>query len=108
MAEKSEKSAGTKKEEAGVLTYKGRPLIRSGNTVYYGSMSEKYIVMLQIEDSVTENGLEKAAKVGVFLQQTAQKVRPKDRVIRRTEKKGLYEALDVGAVWLERALAEKM
>ena len=30
------------------LTYKGRPLVRKGNEIYYGDMSEKYVILLQI------------------------------------------------------------
>ena len=30
------------------LTYKGRPLVRCGNDIYYGSMSDPYIVYLQV------------------------------------------------------------
>ena len=32
------------------LSYRGRPLIRKDDTLYYGSMSDKYIIMLQIQD----------------------------------------------------------
>ena len=90
------------------LMYKGKPLIRKDNTIYYGSMSDKYIVLLQIMESEVKAGISMATRVAVFLQQTSPNVRVKDRVIRKTEKKGLYNALDVGALWLERALAEKM
>ena len=30
------------------LTYKGRPLVRNGNTIYYGNMTDDYVIMLQI------------------------------------------------------------
>lgn len=101
--------AGNDKAEVSQgLIYKGKPLIRKDNTIYYGSMSDKYIIMLQILETKEVSGLELATKVSVFLQQTSPNVRAKDRVVRKTEKNGLYEALDVGAVWLERALAEKI
>ena len=90
------------------LSYRGRPLIRKDDTLYYGSMSDKYIIMLQIQDKKTVEGAELATKVSVYLQQTNENIRPKERIVRKTEKPGLYEALDVGAVWLERALADKM
>ncbi len=89
------------------LMYKGLPLRRKDNLIYYGNMSDKYIVMLQIQDKTVENGVETATRVSVYLQQTSENVRPKERIVRKTEKAGLYEALDVGAVWLERALADK-
>ena len=90
------------------LSYRGRPLIRKDDTLYYGSMSDKYIIMLQIQDKKTVEGAEIATKVSVYLQQTNENIRPKERIVRKSEKPGLYEALDVGAVWLERALADKM
>lgn len=90
------------------LSYRGRPLLRKDDTLYYGSMSDKYIIMLQIQDKKTVEGAELATKVSVYLQQTNENIRPKERIVRKTEKPGLYEALDVGAVWLERALADKM
>lgn len=90
------------------LSYRGRPLLRKEDTLYYGRMSDKYIIMLQIQDKKTVDGVELATKVSVYLQQTNENIRPKERIMRKTEKPGLYEALDVGAVWLERALADKM
>ncbi len=30
------------------LTYKGRPLVRCGNDIYYGSMHDPYVVYLQV------------------------------------------------------------
>lgn len=39
------------------LTYKGRPLMRKDNMIYYGSMADSHIVMLQVLDSKPVNGL---------------------------------------------------
>ena len=30
------------------LSYKGHPLRRKDNLIYYGTMAEKYIIMLQV------------------------------------------------------------
>ena len=89
------------------LTYKGHPLMRKDNIVYYGSMADKYIVFLQVLESKDFQDLSLATKVSVQLQLTDQTVRPKDRIVRKSEKDGFYTALDVGCVWLERALAGK-
>ncbi len=89
------------------LTYKGKPLLRQGNIVYYGSMAESHIIMLQILETKQENGEELAARVSVQLQLTDPDVRSRDRVVKKSEKDGLYAALDLGCVWLERALAAK-
>lgn len=88
------------------LTYKGRPLMRKDNLIYYGSMTDSHIVMLQILESREENGIELATRVSVQLQLTDPSVKSRDRVLKKSEKDGLYTALDVGCVWLERALAK--
>lgn len=87
------------------LEYRGYPLQRKDNLIYFGRMSDKYIVMLQILESKTVEDMEVASKVSVQLQLTDPDVRSRDRVVKKTEKDGIYTALDVGLVWLERALA---
>ena len=94
-------------EKNEVLTYKGHPLMRKDNLVYYGSMADKYIVMLQILESSNLQDLNVASRVSVQLQLTDPGVKSRDRVVKKTEKDGFYTALDVGSVWLERALASK-
>ena len=93
--------------EQNVLMYKGRPLMRKDNLVYYGSMADKYIVMLQILETKNENDLELATKVSVQLQFTDPNLKARDRIVKKSEKDGFYTALDVGCVWLERALSSK-
>lgn len=92
---------------AEVLTYKGHPLMRLGNIIYYGSMADSHIVMLQILESKEVNGVQIATKVSVQLQLTDPAAKSRDRVVKKGEKAGLYTALDFGCVWLERALAGK-
>ena len=103
--------ASTKK----TLMYKGRPLRRKDNILYYGSMSDKYIIMMQIMGSKpvqpvpgaeSTEELNVATKVSVQLQLTDPNVKSRDRVVKKTEKTSLYSAMDVGSVWLERALRE--
>ncbi len=90
-----------------VLQYKGRPLMRKDNMVYYGSMADSHIVMLQILETKKMGDMEIASKVSVQLQLTDPSVRSRDRVVKKSEKDGFYTALDLGSVWLERALAGK-
>ena len=93
--------------ENNVLMYKGHPLMRKDNLVYYGSMADKYIIMLQILESSNVSDLSVATKVSVQLQLTDPGIKSRDRVVKKSEKDGFYTALDLGCVWLERALASK-
>ncbi|NLN82480.1 MAG: hypothetical protein GX136_08055 [Clostridiales bacterium] len=88
------------------MLYKGKPLVRSGNVLYYGNMSDKYVVMLQILSTKEVGDMTVADKVQVQLLSTDPDLRMKDRISKKTEKKGLYNAMDIGAIWLQRALDE--
>ena len=88
------------------LTYKGHPLMRKDNLIYYGSMADSHIVLLQVLESREEKGVQLATRVSVQLQLTDPELKSRDRIVKKTEKDGLYTALDVGCVWLERALAK--
>lgn len=90
-----------------VLTYKGHPLMRKDNLIYYGSMADSHIVMLQVLESKKVQDMDIATRVSVQLQLTDPAVKSRDRIVKKSEKPGLYDALDVGCVWLERALAGK-
>jgi len=90
------------------LEYKGYPLRRKDNLIYYGNMSDKYIIMLQITESRPLESHEDfllSSKIQVQLQYTDPDLKSRDRVVKKSEKNSFYEAMDVAAVWLERALA---
>ena len=89
-----------------LLTYKGRPLVRSGNTLYYGDMAEKCVIVLQVLTSKKVGDMDVADKIQVQLLLTDPEVRMKDRIVKKSEKTGLYAAMDIGSIWLERALSE--
>ena len=94
-------------EEKNFLMYKGHPLMRKDNLIYYGSMADSHIVMLQILETKTMGDTEIATRVSVQLQLTDPAAKSRDRIVKKSEKIGLYTALDVGSVWLSRALAGK-
>ncbi|MDD3346889.1 hypothetical protein [Oscillibacter sp.] len=89
------------------LIYKGHPLRRVDNLVYYGTMAEKYIIMVQILDSKKDQDLDVATKVSVQLQLTDPTLKSRDRILKKSEKDSLYAAMDVASIWLDRALAGK-
>lgn len=89
------------------LTYKGYPIMRKDKLTYLGSMSDSHIVLLQILETKDVQGTPVATKVSVELQLTDPAVRAKDRIVKKSEKDGYFTALDVGCVWLKRALTQK-
>ena len=94
-------------EKTTALEYKGRPLRRKDNLIYFGSMQDKYIILLQILDTKKVDDMDVATKVSVQLQLTDPDVKSRDRVVKKTEKDSLYAAMDVATIWLERALAQR-
>ncbi len=89
------------------LTYRNHPLRRVDKMIYYGSMADSHIILMQVKETRKEKDLEIATKVSVELQRTAPDLKSRDRVVKRSEKNSLYDAMDISAIWLERALAGK-
>ena len=86
------------------LEYKGKPLVRSGNTVYYGDLNEPYVVCLTIKNTSELKDITLSGDILVQLLSTDESLSPKDRIIKKSEKNGFFTALDLGAAWLERQL----
>lgn len=86
-----------KKKEQTALIYKGRPLVKRGNTVIYGDIADEYYVCMEILDTENYEDLELATDVIVTLMNGT-------RVEKKAEREGLYRALDIGAYWLEEAI----
>ena len=88
------------------LTYKGKPLVRCNNEIYYGSLADPFVIFIQILTTKEENGTQVANKVHVMLMSTDSTKALPDRVVKQSSKNGLYAALEIGSMWLERALTE--
>ncbi len=86
------------------LQYKGRPLVRCGNSIYLGDMNDDYVALLQITETKPDGELDIASKVMIQLLSTDSSLRLKDRIAKRSEKTGLYEALKLASIWLERTV----
>lgn len=85
------------------LTYKGKPLIRCGERVYYGNLEDKYILVLDITESEDVGGVKVSAKVKIQLMDNTGEF-GKGQVYRKAERDNLYKALDIGEWWLKDAL----
>lgn len=88
------------------LTYKEKPIVRKGNEIYYGDMSEPYVVKFTILSSKKEGENEVPEKVQIQLLNSDIHLSDKDRVVKETTKNTMFDALDFGFVWLERALKD--
>ena len=86
--------------------YKDKPLVRCGNTLYYGSMQDPFVVMLQVLSTKEEHGRPMAQEVMVQLMRTGRDVKPQDIVVKKSVKQGLFAAMDIADIWLRRALSE--
>lgn len=86
--------------------YKGFPLVRSGNSIYYGYMSDPYVAQLQILHKTKQNGLDIADKVKVYQISTNEKLNPMEAIVKTSERGSLFDALDLANAWLERSAAE--
>ncbi|HNX65015.1 MAG TPA: hypothetical protein PKI60_07520 [Oscillospiraceae bacterium] len=87
------------------FTYKGFPLVRNKDTIYYGNMSDDYVVMIQIMEKKRMGDLDVASRVKIYQMSTDQSKNPVEAIVKTSEKNGLYEALDIAYVWLTRANA---
>ncbi len=89
------------------LTYKGRPLVRCNDEIYYGNPGDSHVVFIQILASEEKDGQQVPTKVHVSLLSNDPSLGVNARIIKQSDKPGLYSALDIGYIWLERALSEK-
>lgn len=94
MAEKRELVSGK------YLEYKGKPLVREGNTICYGDMNDKCILVLEIM-SYTKEDISVPDKIFIQVIDTSDP----NKIVKQGEKSGLYDAFSIGLIWLERALA---
>lgn len=77
------------------FTYKGYPLVRKGNELYYGNMGDEYVTWIQILAAEDMNDIKTATKVRVYKLST-----DKCLPVKNAEKTSLYSALDLAYAWL--------
>lgn len=85
------------------LIYKDYPLVRCNNQLYYGNMSDPYIVFMQILQSSNKNNIEVGSKVFIQLLSTDTSLPPSDRIKQQTNKNSLLNSLELSNVWLKKA-----
>ena len=83
------------------IEYKGLPLVREGNEIYYGFMSEKFYLFMMIMSEKKASRLDVQIPDKILVQ-----ILPTDgsgKVEKQKMVSGLFEAFDLGCAWLERA-----
>ena len=95
MAQQTKPLAGGKH-----LAYMGKPLVRQDDTICYGDMSEKYVLLLEIMNYKKEGDVELPDTIFIQVLSTD----GSQQIYKQGQKNGLYDAFDIGLIWLERAL----
>lgn len=94
--------AATKKKR--VLTYKGKPVYRKGNKLFYGNLEDPLILMLEITETKKVQNINVATKVKFSIQDNTVEEIGTGTNFRTGERDDLYKAFDIGAWWLQDAL----
>ncbi len=94
--------------------YKGKPLVRCGDLLYYGDMRDNYVVRMQVRSKKKKQpasgegeALMMADKVFIQLMNTDPTVSPQKAIAKTNEQPSLFAAVDTAYVWLQQALKEK-
>ena len=83
-----------------IFSYKGFPLVRKKDEIYYGNMSDDFVVMMQVIEKKKVGDMEVAKKIKLYKMSTDESKNHLERVSKTSEKEGLYAALDVAYAWL--------
>lgn len=94
------------------LIFRGKPLLREGNTFCYGSMSDKYVLFMMVLSNKTvkdEKGKDVEVPDKIILQvlSTDTSKPPHERVVKQFDRNGLFDAMDIGLIWLDRLNKEE-
>ena len=83
------------------FTYKARPVVRSGKTIYYGSMAEPYVVMMTVTAEKQDHDVMSATEIKCYLMKTDKNLNPMEAITKTAARPTLYEALELAAAWLK-------
>jgi len=92
-------------EPSKYLTYMGKPLVRAKDTIYYGDPTDSCIIEMKVLDNKTVGGKEIPNRISVMLVST-DILSGRPQIFNKTERTGLYNAMDVASIWLQRKLKE--
>ena len=93
-------------ENVQFIEYKGKALVRQGDSICYGNMSDKHILSLMIMAYRNVGGKELPAKVLIQVLSTDPTKSFAERIVKQGDKDSLFDAIDIGMIWLDRANAQ--
>ena len=93
-------------ENVQFIEYKGKALVRQGDSICYGNMSDKHILSLMIMAYKNVGGKELPAKVLIQVLSTDPTKSFAERIVKQGDKDSLFDAIDIGIIWLDRANAQ--
>lgn len=85
--------------------YKGKPLVRCKDTIYYGNITDKYVFKIESKNFKDVNDTKVATSVNVEMINMDDDISNSKKIVKISEKSGLYPALEIANIWLERAMA---
>ena len=83
------------------FTYKSRPVVRKGSTIYYGSMADPYVVMMNVTKEAPDHDTVAASEIRCYLMKTDKDLNPMQAIEKQLVRPTLYEALELAAAWLK-------
>ncbi len=89
-------------EQTSALVYKGRPLVRCGDEIYYGNMTDKFIILMKILSFTKVGDNDVADKILIQMLYTDPDIKGKGKVYKSSEKNGMATALEFACAWLDR------
>lgn len=89
-------------EKQETLLYKNRPLVRSGDEIYYGNMTDKFIIFMKILSYKEISGQKVAGKIQIQMLYTDPDIKGKGKIFKTSEKESMSTALEIATVWLDR------
>lgn len=85
---------------ANYFEYKGMPLVRKGNEIYFGRMGDPEVVYMQLSGRKDVGGVNCCTKVRLYRMLTDETVNPMERIKKTAEKSNLFEAIDLAYDWI--------
>ncbi len=85
------------------ITFRGKPLVRSGGQFLYGSLEDSYSLFIGVHDTEKIGDKDVVGNVTVMVRSNTD-----GKIVKAAKKHGLYEALDVGTAWLDLAIKGKL